>query len=197
MNALRLLALGIFFPWLATNAHALTGDLDYKTVHELNFRYHNGTKGKSFNQAFGTYFAAEGVAGKKKFRPTMGFGVGLITGQASTSAGEGNGLVFTGGLHPGFLIHLMKDKKLQPFFKLNGIISWNYGAITPANPPSEEKSIGLGFGFQAGGGFYIANRNRTRAVRLHLSYVNYSSKLAGTTGFQLNAISLGIGFTNF
>lgn len=162
-------------------------------IGEFGIRYHSGQQGKSFNGAMGEFLYFQSQAGKGILRPNVGAAIEIISGSASVGSANPSGTAFSGGIYPGFDVYPFRTEKIQPFIEVHGIISWNYAALSPLTPKSDETSLALAFGFQIGGGTDIRIGRGERAVRIHTSYSNYSGKTAGVPGFQYNAFGLAVG----
>lgn len=162
-------------------------------VGELGARYHTGQTGKSFTQAIGPFVYFQTQARKGMLRPNIGVGFEFVSGSATIGQGAVSGTAYTGGIYPGLELFPLRTIRLQPFFEVHAIASWTYAALSPVVPRSDETTLGLGLGYQAGLGVDYRYHSEQRAVRLHASYSGYTAKLAGQTGFQLSCYALSLG----
>jgi hypothetical protein len=193
MNALLVLLTTLLV--LTTSAQANDQEAHYQASGEMGVRYHTGSKGKSFTGAIGPFLYFQAESRRGVFCPNLGVAMEFISGQATVSSGSVSGTAYSGGIYPGVDIYPLRRAKYQPFVELHGVASWNYAALAPIVPKTQEKSIGLAFGFQVGGGLDIKYHSGQRAYRVHLSYSSYSTTLAGQSGFQLNALSASLGLS--
>ncbi|MBI3541868.1 MAG: hypothetical protein HY075_01150 [Deltaproteobacteria bacterium] len=193
MASVLVLLLGIVFPLLAGVAQANDRESHFLASGELGARYHTGTKGKSWDKAVGPYAYFQSEARRGALCPNMGVALELITGNATLPSGGVTGTALTGAIYPGLDVFFTRATKLQPFVDVHGIASWNYVSLSPVVPATAEKSLALGFGFEAGIGLHYYYHGGSRAYRVHASYMSYTAKVSEQTGFQFTGYGLSLG----
>lgn len=166
---------------------------DAQATFETGMNYYGSDAGKSLTGSTGYFlqFQTESRKGWARF----GYGAALdySSSKASLPSGEEDATLIAGMVSGGMEFIATKASYVKPFITTHALFGW--ASLQTGEGDSAATSIGLTYGFRISGGAEIRFKRRDDAmgIRISTAYRYLVGSLGGVSGFQLNALQIGLG----
>ncbi len=166
-----------------------------QAVAEVGTLIYGGTKGKSISETFGFFARFQAQPRKGIFRPYASAMIEYASGTASVSSEKPSFTMYSGMAPLGIDIYPFKTNFVRPFIGAMGILGWGAMTMNSSTESMNGTTTSIEFGYGATCGVEIRTREQaeSKAFRISTSYRVLQGKFATIAGFQLNAITFGLG----
>ncbi|MCC7440971.1 MAG: hypothetical protein IT285_05035 [Bdellovibrionales bacterium] len=165
-------------------------DAASNSAFDIGINYYGSDVGKSLTGATGFFLHFQVKSGRNWIYPTFGASLETMSGNASLPGGTQNASLLAGQIEGGVEV-LPATAYVNPFIAVQGLLGWASLSL----PDADTRSLALAYGFVVSGGTEIrfSAKEDAKGIRLRTAFRFLTGNLAGISGFQLNALQVGIG----
>lgn len=161
-----------------------------KSAFDFGINYYGTDSGKSLTGATGYYAHFQVKSGKKWLYPTFGATLEYASDNASLPSGTTPVTLMAGQIEGGLEI-LPRTEYLKPFIGVQALLGW--ASLSDTGAQTSSLAITYGFSLSGGTEFRFSSKDDASGLRLRTGYRFMLGSLGGVSGFQLNALQIGIG----
>ncbi len=167
---------------------------DYAPAVEVGACLHTGSETASLNGAKSYLLSMRAEQTHGMLRRSAGLEIEYGSGTAYVTSGVSTFTLMGGNFVAGLNLYPFADGKIRPFLGGFGVLGFDQMQLGTPLAGNAAYSQGLAYGYEIVGGVDLA-KGSSSAYRIRVSIWSVSGALGGISGFQLQGVRAGIGYS--